>query len=184
MRNLLPPKRRRRHAHDNSNVALFAIIVVVLVIILGIGHHWRVFGQSATATFVGRAHVIDGDTITIGDVHIRLQGIDAPESDQTCTDKDGASYRCGLLATAVLEEEIAGRAVTCFAIDTDRYGRTIASCEVNGRDLGDAMVRRGFAVAYRRYSTKYEAAEVEAKEARRGIWAGGFEMPEQWRHRK
>jgi endonuclease YncB( thermonuclease family) len=137
-----------------------------------------------TDTLSGLADVIDGDTIRIDDVYVRLFGIDAPESEQTCKDRQGELYRCGLLATAVLEEEVGGRSVTCFPIETDHYGRTVATCEVAGRDLGDAMVRRGFAVAYLRYSAKYQEAEIEARKARRGIWAGSFEEPEVWRHRR
>jgi endonuclease YncB( thermonuclease family) len=134
-----------------------------------------------TDTLSGLADVIDGDTIRIDDVYVRLFGIDAPESEQTCKDRQGELYRCGLLATAVLEEEVGGRSVTCFPIETDHYDRTVATCEVAGRDLGDAMVRRGYAIAYLRYSSKYEDAEIEARTAKRGIWQGAFQEPERWR---
>jgi endonuclease YncB( thermonuclease family) len=158
---------------------LLAMILISPVIIFG--HHWRPHAQQATLS--GHARVIDGDTIVIGEVHVRLFGIDAPESDQTCNDAHGAVYRCGLLATSVLEEEIGNQVVTCFPVDTDKYGRTIATCSVNGRDLGDDMVRRGQAVAYLRYSRKYEDAELEARLAKRGIFSGSFMEPEAWRHR-
>ena len=139
-----------------------------------------------TAALSGRPYIIDGDTIAIGETHIRLFGIDAPETDQFCTDADGKPYRCGLLATAVLEEEIAGRAVDCTPMGTDRYGRTVAICDVAGRDLGDVMVRRGYAIDYERYDPegRYAEAQIEAKEARRGMWAGAFMEPEAWRHRR
>ena len=140
--------------------------------------------QTQAASLSGAAYVIDGDTIKLGEVHVRLFGIDAPETDQPCTDAQGSTYRCGLLATSVLEEEIGGRPVTCFPLDTDRYGRTVATCEVSGRDLGDAMVRRGYAVDFTRYSGgRYATAQLEARAARRGIWQGQFLEPEQWRHR-
>jgi endonuclease YncB( thermonuclease family) len=93
----------------------------------------------------------------------------------------GAAAHCGLLALDVLEEEIGNKPVTCFPIETDHYGRTVATCEVAGRDLGDAMVRRGFAIAYLRYSSKYQEAEIEARKAKRGIWQGAFTEPERWR---
>ena len=43
------------------------------------------------------------------------------------------------------------------------------------------MVRRGYAIAYLRYSSKYEDAEIEARTAKRGIWQGAFQEPERWR---
>jgi endonuclease YncB( thermonuclease family) len=73
--------------------------------------------------------------------------------------------------------------VTCWPLDTDIFGRTVATCQVNGRDLGNIMVRRGQAIAYVRYSSKYLAAEAEARQAKRGLWAGSFEEPEDFRHR-
>jgi len=43
------------------------------------------------------------------------------------------------------------------------------------------MVRRGWALAYRRYSKDYVVEEIEAQEAKLGIWAGDFELPWKWR---
>ena len=43
----------------------------------------------AHADITGKPRVIDGDTIEIAGERIRLHGIDAPESKQTCTDADG-----------------------------------------------------------------------------------------------
>ena len=39
------------------------------------------------------------------------------------------------------------------------------------------MVDKGLAVAYRRYSTEYIGAEDDARNAKRGLWAGTFQMP-------
>ena len=158
---------------------------IVLAIVAGtlIGHHWHSRAQRAALS--GRAVVIDGDTIKLGDVHIRLYGIDAPETDQSCSDGEERVFRCGISATTVLETLIGNQPVVCTAVDTDRYGRTVATCEANGRDLGEAMVRGGFAVDYTRYSGgKYAPAQLEARQAKRGIWAGTFVEPEAWRHRR
>ena len=47
----------------------------------------------------GKPRIVDGDTIEIGGTKIRLHGIDAPESKQTCQKADGSDYRCGEMAT-------------------------------------------------------------------------------------
>ncbi|MFL6972583.1 MAG: thermonuclease family protein [Xanthobacteraceae bacterium] len=59
---------------------------------------------SALAADLTATRVIDGDTISIADVHIRLWGIDAPERQQTCLAKNGDVYECGRDAAAVLLE--------------------------------------------------------------------------------
>ena len=54
----------------------------------------------------GRPRIVDGDTIWIGPTKIRLHGIDARESKQTCKKSDGSEYRCGEMATFALAEII------------------------------------------------------------------------------
>ena len=45
------------------------------------------------------------------------------------------------------------------------------------------MVSSGFAVAYVRYSKKYLQSEKKAKTLKKGIWAGEFDRPEDWRRK-
>jgi endonuclease YncB( thermonuclease family) len=45
------------------------------------------------------------------------------------------------------------------------------------------MVREGWAVAYG-FAKVYESEEAQAQEAKRGIWAGRFLPPSQWRQRQ
>lgn len=130
---------------------------------------------------MGRASVVDGDTLDIHGTRVRMFGIDAPESAQTCERADGSPYRCGKDAANALDARIADRPVRCVARDTDRYGRTVAVCSVGGEDLNAWMVRSGLAVAYTRYGADYEGQEREAKAARRGLWAGRFEDPSEFR---
>lgn len=130
----------------------------------------------------GYPHVIDGDTIEISGTRIRLHGIDAPKSSQTCM-RDGQSYRCGLRATQALADLVRGHLVRCDPEGQDQYRRTIARCHTeNGNiDIGARLVREGVAVAYRRYSIEYLADEYIARSAGRGLWAGSFQMP--WDYR-
>jgi endonuclease YncB( thermonuclease family) len=114
---------------------------------------------AAAGLIAGRAAVIDGDTLEIHGERIRLFGIDAPESGQTCLDAKGQRYRCGQKAALVLDARIGEGVVTCERKDTDRYGRTVALCRVFGEDLGAWMVGLGWALASRAYSARYVPAE-------------------------
>ena len=134
---------------------------------------------------VGKATVIDGDTITINNVKIRFSGIDAPEKNyygqtQFCKGPKGV-WACGKKASTKLKQLINGQEVQCTDEGKDRYGRTLSICYANGVDLQAEMVRSGMAVAYLRYSNRYENEMVEAMAAQVGIWAGPFLEPEDWR---
>jgi endonuclease YncB( thermonuclease family) len=131
----------------------------------------------------GLARVIDGDTIALGSRHVRLQGIDAPETDQVCLDAQGERWTCGIAARERLSAHIAGRAITCASQGEDRYGRTLATCSASGENLSAWMVREGWALAYVQYSREYVADEAAARTQRRGMWAGAFIAPWDWRHR-
>lgn len=80
-----------------------------------------------------------------------------------------------------LSDRIGQSPITCEPRDTDRYGRTVAVCQKDSEDLNAWMVSQGHAIAYRRYSTDYVAAETTAKATKRGIWAGAFTTPSDWR---
>lgn len=130
--------------------------------------------------------VVDGDTLEIGGLRIRIWGVDAPEKSQTCQGQDGGTYQCGRDAAVVMTELTRGQAITCVARDHDRYGRTVAVCYTTAGDLGEALIRRGWAVRYARYDRecRYCEAEEAARSQHLGIWSGRFEMPEQWRKHK
>ncbi len=137
----------------------------------------------ALADVAGPARVIDGDTIEIAGQRIRLHGIDAPESRQTCR-RDTVTWRCGVEAARALRLFIDGQRVTCRERDIDRYGRIVAVCHAGGQDLNGLLVSEGMALAYRRYSTDYVGAEEAARAAGNGLWAGLFIPPWEWRRGK
>ena len=143
-----------------------------------------VFGGWAQAeTISGRAQVVDGDTLIIGDTKIRLNAIDAPETDQSCLDPLNKVYACGLLARDRLRARIGNATVTCQTEGTDRYGRFLAICFLGQDDLNRWLISQGLALAYIQYSDRYQAAEEIAKRDRKGLWAGAFIAPWDWRHR-
>lgn len=131
----------------------------------------------------GGAKVVDGDSLELGTTSIRLYGVDAPEALQTCG--EGAmTWNCGRAATDKLRGLIGRNQVTCQEKDTDSYGRTVAVCTAGGRDLGKEMVEAGLALAYRRYSDDYVDEENRARAARRGMWAGTFTPPWEFRRER
>jgi endonuclease YncB( thermonuclease family) len=158
------------------------LLISLILIALGLGYyaykHWT---TSPPPAIIGNAWVIDGDTINISGTHIRLDGIDAPELDQPCTDNRGKTWSCGKAATDELKARIRGQELTCDSKAVDKYKRVVAVCTLrDGSDVNAWMVQQGWAVAYG-YANIYESEEAQARDAKRGIWAGTFVMPSQWR---
>ena len=127
---------------------------------------------------IGRASVVDGDTIEIHSVRIRLFGIDAPESDQLCRNEESDLYRCGQKASNELASFIGDRPVQCVEVDRDRYKRAVSVCTIGRTDIGDWLVRKGIAVDWPQYSKgSYAEAQADAKKHDRGMWSGSFKDP-------
>ncbi len=139
----------------------------------------------------GNAQIIDGDTIKINSIKIRLHGIDAPEFNQMCKKpyltiifftftKD---YPCGKISTQKLQKKINNKVITCKILDVDRYKRLIGECYKRNLNLNSWLVSNGYAVAYRKYSKKYISNEINAKNEKKGLWQGKFEMPWDFRRK-
>jgi endonuclease YncB( thermonuclease family) len=158
-----------------------ADVLVMLLLFAGMVYAMRDQGIFELAP--GNAKVIDGDSLRINGQDIRLHGIDAPEYRQLCRDSQDQDYPCGKRAAEALRKLVRGGEVTCLAIDTDRYGRTVSDCRIGARNINAAMVRDGWAIAYRQHSLAYTAPEREARQAKRGLWAGSFENPSDYRQR-
>jgi endonuclease YncB( thermonuclease family) len=127
--------------------------------------------------------IVDGDTIYAGTVKIRLSGVDAPETDQLCLDAHGQSWTCGIEAKTRLQAFSRDRTWVCQLAGTDRYGRYLGSCSIDGEDVSQWLVRNGWALAFRRYSTAYVRDEEDAREQKQGLWSGAFIAPWDWRRR-
>lgn len=141
---------------------------------------------NSNAEIIGKAKIIDGDTIVINNIKIRFTGTDAPESyffgkTQKCFNSKGKEWNCGIESTKKLKKLIDNQIVRCTNEGKDRYGRTLGICFVGDIDLQAEMVRSGMAVAYLKYSKRYENQQNEAKANKAGMWAGKFKEPEVWR---
>lgn len=174
----------REQNWPRSDWQAFALLAGSILLALGTIAMLSRPARAESATITGTAHVSDADTLRVGHARIRLHGIDAPEAAQTCT-KDGEPYACGAVAIAFARQLVQGRRVECVSDDLDRHRRIVATCWTVGKDgrregesINVQLVRQGWAIAFTRYSTAYIKHEREAREAKRGLWSGEFELPE------
>ncbi|WP_114313566.1 thermonuclease family protein [Thermus caldifontis] len=137
----------------------------------------------AQGLIVGRVSVVDGDTLEIRGQRIRLWGIDAVESSQTCRRADGSLWPCGRRAAFALDDFLGQRTVRCQPKGRDRYSRVVAVCWVGEVEVNRWLVLQGWALDYTPYSRgAYLDAQEEARRNRRGIWQGDFTPP--WGYRR
>lgn len=134
----------------------------------------------ADPAVIGRASVVDGDTIDIRGERVRLNGVDAPESWQRCEDEHRQEYQCGKEAAAALDAFLAAsRPTRCEFIERDRNKRFVGICfRADGANVNAWLVEQGHAVDWPRYSNHaYSSQQRAAYEAKRGIWRGWFDLP-------
>lgn len=171
---------RESYPHTTQWLVAFALAVGVMGLS---GSNVRARSDAAAVVdrVSGLARVIDGDTISVADTRVRLEGIDAPEAGQTCKRKWFGTWPCGSASTSALAKLVEGRTVSCDARGYDKYGRTLAICFVDGKDINAQMVRQGLAWAFVRYSRSYVQEEAQARAEGVGIWQG--EAMPAWEYR-
>jgi endonuclease YncB( thermonuclease family) len=131
----------------------------------------------------GKVTVDDGNTLRFADgTRVTTCGtIDAPDLEQRAK-LDDKFYICGNDAAEFLEKLIGNRPVSFYAFgegnDRDTSKRLRGVCFVGETNLGDEMVRNGWALAHHSGLTPYE---ILARENKRGLWRGSFILPELWR---
>jgi endonuclease YncB( thermonuclease family) len=173
-----PASSRFHKARHKFNVRArrYAGLLILLVTLAAAFYAFEPW-QSQSPPTHGLATVVDGDTLRMGNERIRLVGIDAPEIHQSCRDASDRVWSCGRAARERLVALVSGAEVACNATGQDKYGRTLAACTSAGNDLGETLVREGFAIA----DGKYRFVELIARLKGRGLWAGEFQRPSEWR---
>jgi len=135
------------------------------------------------------AVVRDGNTIQLGDVIYRLDGIDAPELDQICIDDQADPWSCGLDARDQLTKLIGTRPVHCDDLGADKNfkKRHIGLCTAQGEtmSLNQQLVQQGYAMDFEPSAKgRFLDDEAKARDARLGLWKGCFAAPDDFRRGK
>ena len=129
----------------------------------------------------GRASVVDGDTLRIGLAVVRLWGVDAPEIETCRAATVPMRPFCGTPHAETSRqslERIAGTGdIVCREVNRDSFGQMMGECFAGRVNIGVEQIRSGNAVGWPTYlrqdtqrSVAFNAAEAEAKAARRGVW--------------
>mgnify|MGYP000892792595 CR=1 FL=1 len=128
--------------------------------------------------------VIDGDTVEVEidgkRETVRMIGVDTPET--VHPEKEVEYY--GKEASNFTKSKLEGKDVQ-LELDVqerDRYGRLLAYIWVGGELFNETLVKEGYAKVSTyppnvKYVDRFTAAEREAREAGRGLWAGQNEQP-------
>lgn len=167
-------------------MSLVVLVTLCALLVSGIGLPPDLMGsaprQQDWSALGSEVRVVDGDTLRLGDRTVRLAKVDAPERGQTCADAAGRWFDCGAAAAEALSRLVNGRSVLCLVSGRDRFGRGLAQCSAGGAELNAGLVAAGWALAAGD-DAAMQALEAEARRAARGLWAGGFTRPEDWRRR-
>ena len=98
-------------------------------------------------------HVRDGDTIEVGKVPIRLNGVSAPELKEAL----------GNASKKFMRDLVLGKPVRCELNGKKTYDRLVGTCYLSDIDIGVAVTRAGLALDCPRYSGgRYKAVETVA----------------------
>ena len=129
----------------------------------------------------GSFRIIEGDFLALGNLRIRLVGIDAPEVAQQCNSAGGGHWECAAEAEDRIRDMLASaERVECFSNEQDSYGHYLASCKADGLDVGGLLVAEGLAWPDEGQG-HYLSEAAQAQAASRGIWQAETPTPSEWR---
>ena len=127
---------------------VFGLIVFIIVsVMLG---NFSVASDPAILTGTV-THVRDGDTIEVGKVPIRLNGVSAPELKEPL----------GKASKKFMRNLVLGKPIRCELNGKKTYDRLVGTCFIEGKDVGTAVIKAGLALDCSRYSGgRYKGVET------------------------
>lgn len=125
--------------------------------------------------------VIDGDFVALGNLRMRLIGIDAPKAAQRCNSESGSVWNCSAQSSDRVRDIIhSAERVECFSNEEGNHGLYLATCQADGRDVGALLVEEGLAWPLPdqgHYLTEVTLAQSDEV----GIWQAYTPPPWEWR---
>ncbi len=153
-----------------------------------IGHNFKrvfvaiLFCIAISPCWAEVAIIVDGDTLVLNGIPYRLDGIDAPETDQVCLNEKRNVWACGLEARDQLSKFVGKQDVRCDSMGNDPVyrSRRIGVCWIDGEStsLNQWLVREGWALNLEPYAKgRFKSDEDDARRSGRGLWNGCFSRP-------
>ena len=100
--------------------------------------------------------VRDGDTIEVGKIPIRLNGVSAPEMNEPL----------GPQSKAFMTDLVMSKRLRCELNGEKTHDRFVGVCYLDGKDIGATVIANGLALDCPRYSGgRYAEYEVQGAEA-------------------
>ncbi len=160
---------------------LFKLCLIIFFVV--VGNAVANENDNTIQQISGKAFVLDGDSIVIKKIKIRLNGIDAPEFTQECLNAKSQQYQCGLVSKNFLINLLKNQEVVCNYQKLDIYNRILGDCYLEKLNINNHLLANGMAIIYDfNHATKQEIdLEKTAKEQQKGIWQGAFELPKTYR---
>jgi endonuclease YncB( thermonuclease family) len=136
--------------------------------------------HSSPLQLEGRATAIAGDTLRLSGSTVVLDGIEAPERDQSCG-RPGEQWSCARAAKEALSDILQGKRIVCEITGTNETGEMTARCGTNGEDVAAKLVEGGHVFAKPGIFARYGSIESTAKSEKAGFWMGAAQRPAEYR---
>lgn len=133
-------------------------------------------GPERTPLFM--PNVIAAGLIRYGQGDLQLDGIDVVDPERVCTDPEGNTWPCGIIARTAFRNFLRGRALTCTVPDGQWQEPVVADCRIGNQDPAAWLASNGWAPAAS--GTVYADVARAARDENRGIYGSDprQEMPD------
>ncbi len=130
----------------------------------------------------GRASAVSGDALRVAGKLVKLDGIEAPEAEQSCQ-RQNRTWKCGAAAKEALAGIVRGQRVSCDIVHEDDTAAT-ARCYTRGIDIAEQLVRNGHVFSDGGFLSAYAGVEGDAQSEKVGLWSGDADRPQDYRDKR